>query len=189
MQAAELSRLRQHGGTIPLDRYCRTPKDARTAGHVRPLEWEDHFAPVRGRDGQGEIGPLFVKRILNPARLARSGRSHHPPLILFPPYGCNGNFFRVDSDGRVLSLNTDESLANFFASRGRDVYVVHPSYCERIYRRYVERFPGVPYTFPGRASFETLLQRDVPGAIDYVRTLTGADQVDWLGMSMGSILW
>jgi pimeloyl-ACP methyl ester carboxylesterase len=100
-------------------------------------------------------------------------KAHGAPVILC--HGMGSNRYNLDGPGRT-------SLARFLQRRGYDVWVLElrGAGCSRR----LLRIPLVPY----RWSFEDYVQHDVPAALSLVRQLTGAEQVLWVGHSLGGMV-
>jgi len=99
----------------------------------------------------------------------RSDPSPLPPVIL-----CHG----LAMNRHAFALDPERSLAARLAAEGRDVWVLelrgaHPETRNAAIRT---------------SSFDSYVEFDVPEAIDFVCTATGATQVDWIGFSMGGML-
>lgn len=105
-------------------------------------------------------------------RPPRAG-AHGAPVILC--HGMGSNRYNLDGPGRA-------SLARFLQKRGYDVWVLELRGAGR--SRRLLRLPPVPY----RWSFEDYVQHDAPAALSLVRQLTGADQVLWVGHSLGGMV-
>jgi pimeloyl-ACP methyl ester carboxylesterase len=121
----------------------------------------DHFELIRAPDG----GTFELRRVLPTGQAVLA-----PPVLLV--HGICANH-------RNLDLNPDASLARFLAARGRDVWLLTlRSGRTRRWREGVFR----------PAAFESMMRHDVPIGIARVRELTGAEQLDYVGFSMGGML-
>lgn len=79
---------------------------------------------------------------------------------------------------RSMSLDDDVGLAQYLADeRGRDVWLLE------LRGRGESDVPGEPW------SFDDYYEHDVPEAVDYVLEQTGSEKLDWVGHSMGGMLF
>ncbi len=79
---------------------------------------------------------------------------------------------------RSLSLDDEVGLAQYLADeRGRDVWLLE------LRGRGESDVPGEPW------SFDDYYEHDVPRAVDYVLQETGSQELDWVGHSMGGMLF
>lgn len=92
-----------------------------------------------------------------------------PPVIL-----CHG----LAMNRHAFALDPERSLASRLAAEGRDVWVLELRGAHPETRSAATRF----------STFDSYVEVDIPEAIAFVRTATGADQVDWIGFSMGGML-
>lgn len=107
-------------------------------------------------------------------RYRPKGKPEGLPVIL-----CHG----LSSNRYVFDLPGGAALARFLKNNGRDVWSVElrgsgMSEPPRLL------FSEVPYDW----EFEEHLREDVPAAIDFVLSRTGASKVHWVGHSMGGML-
>ncbi|MSQ82769.1 MAG: alpha/beta fold hydrolase [Myxococcales bacterium] len=110
-------------------------------------------------------GCAFELRRLQPTQL-----SHQPPVLL-----CHG----VAINHRNLDADENLSLARSLRAAGRDVWLLTLR-SGRDDLSYAERKV---------TSFSAMVAHDVPLAVQQVRQRTGAEQIDYIGFSMGGILW
>ncbi len=79
---------------------------------------------------------------------------------------------------RSLSLDDEVGLAQYLANeRGRDVWLLE------LRGRGESDVPGEPW------SFDDYYRHDVPTAVEYVLQETGSQELDWVGHSMGGMLY
>lgn len=100
-------------------------------------------------------------------------RSRRHPVIL-----CHG----LASNRFAFDLGPEASLARHLRDRGYDVFALELRGAGLSDRPWPPSGRGYGWTF------DDYLLADVPAAIDFVRALTGARQVHWIGHSMGGIL-
>jgi len=96
-----------------------------------------------------------------------------PPIVLC--HGVGANRHNMDLDG-------DRSLARFLRAQGRDVWLVDlrgAGDSDRASRK-AGRRPGW--------TFDDHVRHDIPAALARVRAETGAEEVDWVGFSMGGLI-
>ncbi|MBL8679676.1 MAG: alpha/beta fold hydrolase [Myxococcales bacterium] len=92
-----------------------------------------------------------------------------PPVVL-----CHG----LAMNRRAFALHEKRSFAVAFAERGRDVWLLELR----------GSADAAPPTAIAKASFDDYATHDVPAALAFVREKTGANEVDWVGFSMGGML-
>lgn len=98
-----------------------------------------------------------------------TSQSDQPPVLLVHGLGTTH---------RSLSLDGDVGLAQYLSShRGRDVWLLE------LRGRGRSSVPRSPWSFDDYYSY------DVPAAVEYVLDETDADEVDWMGHSMGGMLY
>lgn len=123
------------------------------------LDYHERFER-RAADGL----PYTLLRLPPPAT-----PSEAPPVLLV--HGIAANHRNIDAEG-------DISLARYLAGQGRDVWLLAlRSGNERL--RWRER---------RRADFRSMLEHDLPEAVDFVLAHTEAPALDYVGFSMGGIL-
>src|SRR5207248_2947779 len=103
-------------------------------------------------------------------------KAPHPtgrPVLL-----CHG----ISANARNMDLDVDHSMARWFASHGRDAWTVS--------LRGTGDSDGIDAD-KGRAvfDFDTLWQQDLAAAIAYVREASHRDSIDYVGHSMGGMLF
>jgi cholesterol oxidase len=118
-----------------------------------------------------EVGRLGDKPLC--IRLTRYRRDdlserYAPPILLIHGYSASGNTFAHPA--------LKPSLARDLADRGRDVWVVD-----------LRSSAGLT-TAQHPWTFEQVALNDIPAAVDYVVTTTGAGQVDVLAHCMGAVM-
>jgi len=107
------------------------------------------------------------------------------PVVLCHGLGLNATFWTI----------TDSHLPSQLAARGYDVYVfdirgsgenAHLGRCDRINRHLRQTF----LKERGERSWtvDDLVKYDVPAILDYVKSETGHDRVNWVGHSLGGML-
>ncbi len=101
-------------------------------------------------------------------RYAPRGEPRSPVPVLV----CHG----IASNRHTWALGPDRDLGLYLATEGFDTYLVD-------LRGHGASPAAVPET-----SVDTYAQHDVPAAIDAVRAATGAEQVVWIGHSMGGLV-
>ena len=99
----------------------------------------------------------------------RGEASSLPPVIL-----CHG----LAMNRHAFALDPERSLASCLATEGRDVWVLELRGAHPETRNAATRF----------STFDSYVGVDIPEAIDFVCTATGAREVDWIGFSMGGML-
>ncbi|MEY4630121.1 MAG: hypothetical protein RIQ81_241 [Pseudomonadota bacterium] len=135
-----------------------------------PGSWStgaDEETTVTTRDGW--VLPIYRFR---PGPLRAPAK---PPIVLC--HGLGANRFNLAPGYRT-------SLARWLASRGRDVCVVEL----RGAGRSVDLTPDANRSAAWRYNFDSYVQEDVPALLAGVRQLTGHDEVDWVGHSMGATI-
>lgn len=160
------------------------PKDNRRLSSPYYLHGEDLFLRRNGRE-------VFVKKVSSAAGwIPEKGA-----VILAPGIACNGNLFRVTSDGECLTFDHATSFANLLASAGYQVYLWHYSSSQRIMERYVSRFCQESqrydvkgYRVPSSLGFDQLMSDEMPMVLDLVCQNSGREEVAWIGFSMGGML-
>jgi len=112
----------------------------------------------------GDNAYVELRRVPIPSGVPRADL---PPVVLV--HGIAANHRNND-------LHPDYSLARYLAGLGRDVWL--PTLRS-----------GHPGILPGYdVRFESMAKRDVPRAIAAVLERTGAEQIDYVGFSMGGML-
>ncbi len=147
------------------------------------LKAENLFARKNGRE-------LFIKKIhsLSPDIPKRG------PVVLAPGIANNANLYRIDDQGKVLSLDHNRSFANLLASEGFQVYLYHPGYTARVHNCYVCQhckesiYFGKQYNVPSSLNFSEIAEHEVPLVIEFVRTHSQEQYISWIGYSMGGML-
>jgi predicted alpha/beta hydrolase len=76
------------------------------------------------------------------------------------------------------------SLAKWLAARGREVFVLEL----RGAGRSVELTPGSKDTSAWRYNFDSYVEKDIPALMEKIGQLTGSQEVDWVGHSMGAMI-
>jgi pimeloyl-ACP methyl ester carboxylesterase len=97
---------------------------------------------------------------------ARGPKRRHPVVC------CHG----LGSNAVVFDVAADVSFASYLAGRGYEVFLLEL------------RGHGESERPRFGWSFDDYLLSDVPAAIDRVRALSGANEVHWIGHSMGGLL-
>ncbi len=128
--------------------------------------------------GRGERPHLYRVRTHDGWRLALyryspARRSHRTPVLLC--HGMSSNRWNMDGPGRL-------SLARYLLHRGYDVWIVELRGAGRSTRP--TWWNGKHYTW----RFEDHVQHDARAAIAKVLQETGAQQVHWVGHSMGGMI-
>lgn len=100
-------------------------------------------------------------------------RAHRTPVLLC--HGMSSNRWNMDGPGR-------QSLARFLAWRGYDAWVIELRGAGRSTRPTLWNRKGYDWTF------EDYVQHDGPAALQKVLRQTGAEQVHWVGHSMGGMI-
>ena len=95
------------------------------------------------------------------------------PVILC--HGLGANRFNLNFPGRY-------SLARYLADRGYDAYVLELRGAGYSMRKRL--FDPVRWDY----GFADFVERDLPAAIDHVRSVTGKPRVHWVGHSMGGMV-
>jgi len=136
--------------------------------------WRGRLAPRCSPDEEHHLRTADGWRIgLRRYRPRGEGRRYAEPVILC--HGLGANHLNLDWD-------PPNGLAQYLAEQGRDCWVIclrgnagsdRPTF-----------FNELRWGF----SFDDYLEHDVPAAIEHVLAATGADQVQWVGHSMGGIL-
>lgn len=124
-----------------------------------PVDFDEVFE-TRTRDG----ATLVLGRI-RPV----GSPSSLPPIVF-----CHG----LAMNRYALALDPQRSLARAFAARGRDCWLLE------LRGASLGRFSSAARA----ATFDTYASHDIPTALAYVTTATGAERVDWVGFSMGGML-
>lgn len=130
--------------------------------YANPLPKEAIAHRVKTADG------FSLALIRYPAKGAAKGR----PVLLV--HGIAGN-------ARHMDLDEDHSLARYFASKGREVWTLSLRGTGDSEGADVEK--GRPHY-----TMDAFWQQDLPAAIGYVRSQTGAPLVDYVGHSMGGMV-
>jgi pimeloyl-ACP methyl ester carboxylesterase len=99
--------------------------------------------------------------------------SHRTPVLLC--HGMSSNRWDMDGPGRI-------SLARYLVRQGYDTWVVELRGAGRSTRP--TWWNGKRYTW----TFEDYVQHDAPAALRVVLRETGAEQVHWVGHSMGGMI-
>ncbi len=87
----------------------------------------------------------------------------------------------IAANARNMDLDDQHSLARWFASRGREAWTVSlRGTGDSDEADGKERKPGY--------SFDSFWRQDLPATIDFVRAMTGAEDVDYVGHSMGGMV-
>ncbi|MCP4351792.1 MAG: alpha/beta fold hydrolase [Desulfobacterales bacterium] len=147
------------------------------------LKAENLFAREKGKE-------LFIKKIYSLSRdIPKRG-----PVVLAPGIASNANLFRIDDQGKVLSLDHNRSFANLLACEGFQVYLYHPGYTSRVHNRYVCQhckesiYYGRRYKVPSSLNFSEIAEKEVPLVIEFVRAHSQEKYISWIGYSMGGML-
>ncbi|MCC6810499.1 MAG: alpha/beta fold hydrolase [Deltaproteobacteria bacterium] len=117
---------------------------------------------------------IFFATTSDGARLAvhrylpSAPRAGELPVVLC--HGLGANRFNLDFDERY-------SFARYLRGRGYDVFVMEL------------RGAGLSHGGGPRShTFDDHVERDMPAVLDLVRSLTGAEKVNWVGHSLGGII-
>jgi pimeloyl-ACP methyl ester carboxylesterase len=104
-------------------------------------------------------------------RIPPAARRYAEPVLLC--HGLGANRFNLD-----FCLQPQYSVAEAFAREGFDSWVVEL------------RGVGASRLPPGHKdwTFDDYLAQDLPAAIDQIREMSGAEQIHWVGHSMGGML-
>ncbi|HYV46362.1 MAG TPA: alpha/beta fold hydrolase [Myxococcaceae bacterium] len=133
--------------------------------YLEPLPKEAEVHHPRTPDGWD------LEMVRYAARPEAKGR----PVLL-----CHG----INANGRNMDLDARHSIARWFAAHGREAWTVsmRPS------GAYYGKDGGTrPLSKPG-FSLDDMMVQDIPTAVDYVRKVTGAPKVDYVGHSLGGIV-
>jgi poly(3-hydroxyalkanoate) synthetase len=96
------------------------------------------------------------------------------PLVL-----CHG----ISGNARHMDLDSEHSLARWFAARGYDAWSVS------LRGTWDSRLPPGAHDEPKEeTTLDVYATEDLPAVFDYVRQRTGAPQVDYIGHSMGGLV-
>ncbi len=101
----------------------------------------------------------------------RRGDSNGEPVLLV--HGYSSNHWNLTAPRGV-------SVADYLADAGYD--------CWAIDLRGSRSSMPPPGTPRHRATFDGYVMHDLPGALDYIRSVTGHDQAHWVGHSLGGLL-
>jgi lysosomal acid lipase/cholesteryl ester hydrolase len=120
----------------------------------------------------------------------RHYRPEHPdpgkwPVVLCHGLGLNGTFWTI----------TDNHLPSQLTARGYEVFVVDlrgsgSSHRKGFVGEINRRLRETPFLEigEGRWTMDDEARYDVPAVLDYVRAVTGANRVNWVGHSLGGLL-
>jgi lysosomal acid lipase/cholesteryl ester hydrolase len=107
------------------------------------------------------------------------------PVVLCHGLGLNGTFWTI----------ADDDLPSQLVARGYQVFVFDTRGAGGSYQLGARgkvnsalRQTPLKEIGEGEWSMDDLVQYDVPAVLDYVRTVTGQEQVDWVGHSLGGML-
>ncbi len=95
------------------------------------------------------------------------GEVKGPPVLL-----CHG----ISANARNMDLDERLSMARWFASQGREAWTMSL------------RGTGTSDKPPGATSFDDYWRHDLPAAVEYVRKLSGASGLHYVGHSMGGMV-
>jgi poly(3-hydroxyalkanoate) synthetase len=106
-------------------------------------------------------------------RYQAKGTPSGPPVIL-----CHG----VAANARNMDLDDDVSMARWFAAHGRETWTVSLRGGGDSDR------PDEAAGRPAGFDFDDYWKKDLPAVITYVRKVSGAKAIDWVGHSMGGMV-
>jgi len=133
--------------------------------YVDPLPREAEVHRPRTPDG------WELEMVRYAARPEAKGR----PVLL-----CHG----INANGRNMDLDARHSMARWFAAHGREAWTVSLRPAGAYYGA---GGGSKPLSKPG-FSLDDLMEKDLPTAVDYVRKVTGAPRIDFIGHSLGGIV-
>jgi pimeloyl-ACP methyl ester carboxylesterase len=168
---------------IPGWNKIRGLTDTHTSAPPYFLKTEDLLVHKEGRE-------IFIKRIFSTADNLPS----YGPVVMSPGIACNANLFRIDDTGKCLSLDHNRSFANLLAAEGFDVYLFHPGYAERVFKRYVCRrckdsiYYRKRFRVHSHYGYGNLINIEVPAVIDTVCAHSGTKNLSWIGYSLGGMI-
>jgi len=112
---------------------------------------------------------------LEMVRYAARPEAKGRPVLL-----CHG----INTNGRNMDLDARHSVARWFAAHGREAWTISLRPVGTYYGKEGGKTPLSKPTY----GLDELVEQDIPTAVDYVRKVTGAPQIDYVGHSLGGIV-
>lgn len=111
--------------------------------------------------------------VISLTRYKPSGPAKGPPVVL-----CHG----IGANDRNMDLDDKRSMARWFASQGREAWTMS------LRGTGGSDGPDASKGRPGPISFDDYWQHDLPAVVAFVRKLSGAETIDYVGHSMGGMV-
>lgn len=178
-------------------RSSRLPNGSRNldSGPVKApyhLETKPYFAK----------SPMGTEIFIRRKRSLRNSNSSLPAVALCHGLGNDSNIFSLSPSGRFETFSVDhiDSVSNYLAHEGKDVFLVHLSTSERVFRRFVSRFCGESSHYGDEnfrtlptITFDYLAEHEIDAAIKRILQIrkeenSYSDGLIWTGHSMGGML-
>lgn len=112
---------------------------------------------------------------LQMVRYAAQPEAKGRPVLL-----CHG----INTNGRNMDLDARHSMARWFAAHGREAWTLSMRPAGAYYGKDGGNTPRSKPTY----GLDDLVDQDIPTAVDYVRKVTGAPSIDFVGHSLGGIV-
>jgi pimeloyl-ACP methyl ester carboxylesterase len=93
---------------------------------------------------------------------------------------CHG----INTNGRNMDLDARHSMARWFAAHGREAWTLSMRPAGLYYGPGGGSTPLTKVTY----GFDDLVEKDIPTAVAYVRKVTGAPAIDYVGHSLGGMV-